>query len=134
MAEGYMNKRAREEGLNIDVKSAGTIGMNGMAPTQEALKILEKEGVTPKGLVSKALTEDLIKWSDLILVMEPEHKARILNMVPEYEGRVLYLGEFNPEKGDIVIPDPIGRPLAFYRASFRLIRQSIEELIKWLKD
>lgn len=134
MAEGYMNKRADEEDLDVAVKSAGTIGMNGIMPTKEALKILELEGIGPEGLVSKPLTEDLIKWADIILVMEPEHKARILDMVPEYEGKVLYLGEFNPEKGDIVIPDPVGRPLAFYRASFRLIRQSTEELIKWLKQ
>lgn len=129
-----MNKRADEEDLDVAVKSAGTIGMNGIMPTKEALKILELEGIGPEGLVSKPLTEDLIKWADLILVMEPEHKARILDMVPAYEGKVLYLAEFNPEKGDIVIPDPVGRPLAFYRASFRLIRQSTEELIKWLKQ
>ena len=134
MAEGYMKKRAGEEGLAIEVKSAGTIGMKGIAPTKEALKILEKEGAEIGGLESKPLTEELINWADLILVMEPEHKARILEMCPEYEGRVTYLGEFNPEKGDIVIPDPIGRPLAFYRASFRMIRQSIEELVKWLKE
>ncbi|MFC1570189.1 low molecular weight protein arginine phosphatase [Candidatus Omnitrophota bacterium] len=133
MAEGYMNKRKKEEGLDIEVKSAGTIGLKGLEPTREALKLLEKEGAETGDLASKPLNEELINWSDLILVMEPEHKARILEMVPEYEGKVTYLGEFNPEKGDMIIPDPIGRPLAFYRASFRLIRQSIEELIKWLK-
>jgi protein-tyrosine-phosphatase len=65
--------------------------------------------------------------------MEPMHKNKAIEMVPSADGKVFYLGQFNPEGGDIVIPDPIGRPLAFYRASFRLIRQSTEGFIEWLK-
>ncbi len=133
MAEGYLRKRVAEEGLQLDVASAGTIGMNGAAPTKEALKILESEKVSTKSLMSKRLSEEYINWADLILVMEPEHKSIIVNMVPQAADKIHYLGEFNPEQGDIVIPDPIGRPLAFYRASFRLIKGSTEGFIKWLK-
>jgi protein-tyrosine-phosphatase len=133
MAEAYMKKRAQEESLSLEVKSAGTLGINDMPPTQQALKVLADEGIDTEGYQSKALSKELIDWADLILVMEPLHKSRILEDVPEAEGKVRYLAEFNPEKNDVMIPDPIGRPVAFYKTSFGLIRYSIEELIKWLK-
>ena len=133
MAEAYLKKRLAEEGLSIEVKSAGTLGGNGLSPTREAFKVLANEGIDPEGYESKILTEDFINWADIILVMEPAHKVKVISLVPEAEERIYYLGEFNEEPGDIVIPDPIGRQLAFYRVSFRLIKQSIEGFLEWLK-
>jgi len=133
MAEGYLRHRASELGLGLEARSAGTLGLEGLRPTREALEVLESEGVDISGLGSKALTREFIEWADLVLVMEPSHKAKVLDMEPEADGKVFYLAEFNPEPGDMIIPDPIGRPLAFYRASFRLIRQSVEGVLEWLK-
>ena len=133
MAEAYARKRFEDENLSIEVQSAGTIGFKGLTPTKEALKILSIEKIPSKDLSSKGLTEDLLVWADMILVMEPEHKKAILEILPGIEEKVHYLGEYNTEIGTFIIPDPIGRPLSFYRASFRLIREPIEELILWLK-
>ncbi|MBD3427236.1 MAG: low molecular weight protein arginine phosphatase [Candidatus Omnitrophica bacterium] len=133
MAEAYMRKRVSEEGLPVEVRSAGTMGINGMSPSPQAVKVLSDEGMDAEDLKSTGLTRDLIEWADLILVMEPMHKVRILEEVPEAEGRVQYLATFDPDKNDVVIPDPIGRPVAFYRTSFSLIKGAIEELMKWLK-
>lgn len=133
MAEAYMRKRFAEEGLDIEVKSAGTLGVSGMPPTPEALRMLSLEGVVTDNLESKSLKQESVKDADIVLVMEPMHKNKAIEMVPSAQGKVFYLGQFNPEGGDIVIPDPIGRPLAFYRAAFRLIRQSTEGFIEWLK-
>jgi protein-tyrosine phosphatase len=133
MAEAYMRKRFDEEKLDMHVRSAGTLGVEGMPPSPEAVKMLVIADVDTKDLISKALKEEDVKWADLILVMEPMHKSAVLDLVPGMENKVVYLGQFNPEGGDIVIPDPIGRPLAFYRASFRIIKHSVEGLIEWLK-
>lgn len=133
MAEAYMRHRFGEEKMDIHVRSAGTLGVEGMPPSPEALKILAIADVDTDDLMSKALKEEDVKWADLVLVMEPIHKNAVLEMVPGMENKVAYLGQFNPEGGDIVIPDPIGRPLAFYRASFRIIKHSVEGLIEWLK-
>ena len=134
MAEAYMEKRLAEENMPVEVRSAGTLGLSGGGPTKEVALLLLKEGIDHKKYMSKGLCKENIDWADLILVMEPEHKARILEIVPAAAEKVFYLGEFNPEPGEVMIPDPIGRPLAFYRASFRLIKDSIEGLIKWIKE
>ncbi len=132
MAEAYLKKRLEQEGLFIDVRSAGTLGVNGLTPTQETLKVLAADGIDPEGYESKELTEDYIKWADVILIMEPDHRVKVLVMAPEAKEKIHYLGEFNKEE-DVVIPDPIGQPLAFYRESFRVIKESIEGFIRWLE-
>jgi protein-tyrosine-phosphatase len=133
MAEAHLKKRLIEESLPVEVRSAGTLGMSGLAPTQETFKVLEEEGIGSEGYASKALSEDFIKWADIILVMEPAHKVKVMGLVPEAEDKMYYLGEFNRENDDAIIPDPIGKPLDFYRESFRLIKQSIEGFVEWLK-
>jgi len=133
MAEAYLKKRLAEEGLSIEVRSAGTLGIDGLPSTGETVKVLTEEGIDAKEYGSNGLTEDLIKWADILLVMEPLHRTSILNTVPDAEARVFLLGQFNTEKGDIAIPDPIGQPLGFYRETFQAIKQSIEELLEWLK-
>ena len=133
MAEAYLRKRFAEEDLSIEIKSAGTLGIEGVLPTQETLEMLRSEKIAPDGYESEALSASLIKWADIILVMEERHKATIIDMAPEAQDKVAYLAEFYKENNDNNIPDPIGRPLAFYNATFTLIKQSIEGLIKWLK-
>ena len=118
---------------DVEVKSAGTLGIQGLKPTKEALKMIENEGINTQGYNSKVLTRDLVDWADVILVMEPSHKIKVLELGNSSENKLYFLGEFNPEKGDIIIPDPIGRSLAFYRVTFGIIRQSIEEFLKCLK-
>jgi protein-tyrosine-phosphatase len=133
MAEAYLKKRFTEEDLSIEIKSAGTLGIEGVLPTQETFEMLRSEDIAPEGYESRALSVDLIKWADTILVMEERHKASIIDMAPEAEDKVAYLAEFYKESDNNNIPDPIGRPLGFYSATFTLIKQSIEGLITWLK-
>ncbi len=134
MAEAYLKKRFEEEKIAINVLSAGTLGVSGMKPPPETVKILEGIQVDARGYESTAIDEDLVGWADLILVMEPHHAESIRSLSPENAEKVFYLKQFDKEPGDISIPDPIGRPLAFYRVSFGIIKNSVEGLIEWLKE
>ncbi|MBL7073238.1 MAG: low molecular weight protein arginine phosphatase [Candidatus Omnitrophica bacterium] len=132
MAEAYLKKRTEEEALSIEIRSAGTYGAYGLSPTNEAIKVISDEGIDPAGLGSKTLTDEFINWADVILVMEPAHKSRIIDMVPEAAEKVRYLAEYGGAEGES-IPDPIGKPLEHYRECFNSIKSHVEELIKWLK-
>jgi len=133
LAEAYFRKRIEEEGLKIEVRSAGTGAANGYPPADETVTTLQEEGISSANLFSKSVTEDLINWADIILVMEPIHKARIMDMVPGSGRKVFFLAEYDREAQEISIPDPIGRSLAFYKLSFGIIKRSVEGIIKWLK-
>jgi protein arginine phosphatase len=134
MAEAYLNKLSADHGGAFEVRSAGTLGIEGNAPSKEVITLLAREGIDTSFYISKGLTPEVVAWAELILVMAPEHKLAVLDLDPGAESKVRYLGEFNPERGEIIIPDPIGRSLAFYVSSFRVIKQSIEELVKWLEE
>jgi len=133
MAEAYLKKRVAEENLPIEVKSAGTIAMNGFAPPDETLKVLGQDEIDTEGYESTELTEDIIDWADAIFIMEPIHKEKLVSLVPEAAGKIFYLGEFNDEDTNIIIPDPIGRSVGFYQVTFRLIKRLVERMILWLK-
>ena len=134
MAEGYLKKRLNEESLDIQVESAGTLGIEGMPPTEETLKVLEEDKIGPDGLVSTSVTSELIAWADAILVMEYVHKTIL---VTEYgsdvENKIFCLGGFDQETRDINIIDPITKPLEFYRSTYNIIKRASEEMIKCLK-
>jgi len=133
MAEAYLQKRAKEELLGLEVRSAGTMGFKGMKPADNTIKMLKEEKIDPAGYESTKLDEAVLDWADLILVMEPMHKEKIISYSPEAEKKVAYLRKFDDNSEDLMIPDPIGRTRAFYRVSFDIIKRSIEGLITWLK-
>jgi len=66
--------------------------------------------------------------------MEPMHREKIISKAPSAAGKIVYLREYDEDPDNLMIPDPIGRSAAFYRASFGIIKRSIEGMIKWLKQ
>lgn len=133
MAEAYFNKLIRMSDEDFEVRSAGTLGIDGSPPSLEVIKLLKNEGIDSSGYISKGLSLESIQWADIILVMAPEHRVSVLGLSPDSDEKIRYLGEFSPSAGEVAIPDPIGRSMAFYRSSLERIKNSCEELMKWLK-
>lgn len=138
MAEALLKKYLKSLGKgNITVRSAGSSAMSGYPPTNETLSVLKDEGVDASAFRSKDLTADMIKNSDLILVMEKLHKERAINLVPEAASRTFLLEEYgisgkkNSPEG-IGVPDPIGKSLEDYRYSMDIIKKGIERIAKLL--
>lgn len=120
----------------IEVLSAGTGTTNGMKASDHTLTVLAKEGIDAAGHRSMLLTKELVEKVDLILVMERFHKYRVLEMSPGTRGKVHVLREFQKDLQDVIepeVPDPIGKPLEVYERSFDLIKEGLENLVKWIK-
>lgn len=138
MAEGLLKKYLKELGKdNIEVRSAGSGAMNGMAPTDETIEVMARDDVDVSGYKSKKITDDLIKNSDLILVMDYLHKNEVVRRVPEAASKTYLVKEFGAdEKADrpegSSIPDPIGRPIKDYENCFDMIKKEIERIAKLL--
>ena len=125
-----MRHRLAEEGIEAEVRSAGTLGFDGTPPSKETIKVLSKDGVSTEGLESTPLSKEIIDWADIILVMEPMHRMKVLTEDHDVENKVELLGIYNPEREDIAIPDPIGRTFAFYRVTYRMVKQSIDGFLE----
>ena len=139
MAEGLMKKYLRALGKDkIEVVSAGVGAVGGFPPTEETVETMKKEGVDVSGYRSKKITREMIKGADLILVMEASHKDIVARFMPEAVSKTYLLKEFLVEKSvenypdNHNIPDPIGKPMDFYKLSFEIIKSQIERIAKLL--
>lgn len=135
MAEGLFKKYLNEAGMrDIEVVSAGVMALDGLPPTDETIEVMKGQGVDVSGYRSKRLTADIINKSDLILTMEDIHKAFVLRIDPMAEGKVYLLKKYGANdmrrypKGDGV-PDPIGKPIDFYRLSFEIIKEETKRIV-----
>lgn len=135
MAEGYLKRRLKELGKEILVESTGTGTISGFKPSHEAIESMREIGIDVSGYKSSALTKEVVDKADVILVMAPMHKETIVGMAPVAEDKIFYLREFAKEDSlNKIIPDPIGRPIEFYREILGVIKQSLEGFLKWLKN
>lgn len=120
----------------VEVLSAGSGAMPGMQATDCTVEILKKEGVDATNHRSLRLSKEMIERADLIFTMERFHKDRILRLVPQANGKVYLLREFQKDPGEVVepeVPDPIAMPMEVYERSFGLIKEPIQHLAEWLK-
>jgi tRNA threonylcarbamoyl adenosine modification protein (Sua5/YciO/YrdC/YwlC family) len=130
MAKALLENKLKEKNRNdIEVLSRGLMMLGGLEASEATKEILKAEGINISAHRSASITKGVIKQSDIILVMEKLHEERILQLAPEVKNRVFLLKEFAKiDDADLNIPDPIGKPLEFYKQVFAVIREAIERI------
>ncbi|MDD4907826.1 MAG: L-threonylcarbamoyladenylate synthase [Candidatus Omnitrophica bacterium] len=131
MAQGYLKKKLKEKGrTDVEVLSAGILGMNNMGATSQTREVLRREGINVDDHASTRVTARMVKRSDIILVMEKMHEERILELVPQARARVFLLKEFAriEDDGSTSIEDPIGNSPEFYERTFYTIKQAVDRV------
>ena len=138
MAEGLLKKSLKDAGReDIEVRSAGIGTIGGQPATSETVKVMKEAGADVSGHKSKFLTGELIKSSDLILVMEPLHKEDVIRWVPEAKDKTFLLKEYgvaskSKDASKLAVADPIGKPVEDYEKCLGEIKLEIERIKKFL--
>lgn len=133
MAEGYLKKRMKESGIHAAVSSAGTATFHGLGPSKETIEVMNKIGLDVSNHKAVPLTADIIKRSDVILVMEDHHREMVLNIDPSKADSTFFLRDFDQDRTEDFIPDPIGMGKPFYEMVLNIIIRSSEGFIKWMQ-
>ena len=94
------------------VTSAGLAAVVGHAADETAARLGADRGISLDGHVARQFTAEIGAAHDLILVMEPGHRAEIMRRFPQLAGRTLLFDQWTGAQG---IPDPYRRPEAFHR-------------------
>ncbi|MDP3731586.1 MAG: L-threonylcarbamoyladenylate synthase [Candidatus Omnitrophota bacterium] len=131
MAKALLEKALKEKNRgDVEVLSAGIMMLEGLTATEEVEGLLAREGIDVSAHRSQRVTRDMIKRSDIILVMERLQEKRILELVPEAKNRVFLLKEFAKinNNNNLDIADPIGRPYEFYAQTLGIIKEAIERI------
>ncbi|MCM8796192.1 MAG: L-threonylcarbamoyladenylate synthase [Candidatus Omnitrophica bacterium] len=131
MAKALLEKKLEEDGRGdeIEVLSAGIIMLDGLRASDETKELLAKEGIDLTTHRSQPVTKEMIKKSDLILVMERLQEERIIELAPEAKNRLFLLKEFAKIKdNNLDIIDPMGKGREFYAQTFALIKEAVERI------
>ncbi len=133
LAEGYFMDKARKEGLTITAKSAGIETQPGRPAHMLAKEIARKHGFSLDSHVAIPLFNDLIKQSDLVLVMEIAQKDRLMKLYPKDRHKVFVLGQFC-NRGSLDIDDPYQGTREDFLACFERIRESCDRVMQQLGE
>ena len=117
--EDMITKSPELTSAHIAVKSAGILNLDHHKASDEAVQLMRERGLDMTEHRSRHIDQDLIDWSDIILVMENEHRENISGQFPHVQKKVLMLSEFAGEKGDV--PDPIDKEIETYRQCAELL-------------
>jgi protein-tyrosine phosphatase len=100
----YLLKKELGPGFNVMSAGLGALVDN---PAHEiSQKIAMQHGIDMSAHRARQINLDILKWADLILVMENGHKRELLYKYPWLEGKVFRYGESH----QVDIPDPYRRP------------------------
>ncbi|MFA5275609.1 MAG: L-threonylcarbamoyladenylate synthase [Candidatus Omnitrophota bacterium] len=130
MAEALLKKKLKDNNRNdVDVISAGIVLLGGLSASEGTKEVLSKAGIDVSNHRSQQVSKDIIRRSDLILVMEKMHEAEILKIAPEAKNRVFLLKEFAKiREDDLEIHDPLGHTLDYYEDIYYIIKEAVERI------
>ena len=137
MAQGLLQQRLKqlESRLRepVEVTSAGIAALEGMSPTKDTLRLLQRESIDLSGHMARLLTDEMIRDATLILVMESHHLEEIVRRAPVARSKTHLLKSYglpNAQGGELSlnVSDPIGRPAEVYESCFVMIREAVERV------
>lgn len=107
----------KQLGDDYEVTSAGLGALVDHAPDDLALKVAYDHDLDMSNHRAKQVTDELLRWADLVLVMEAGHKNELLSKYPWLDGKIFRYGD--PVQVDI--PDPYHRPESAFLMTWNFI-------------
>ena len=95
---------------NLHIESAGLSAMVGHPADDKAIACMDALNIDMRSHVAKQITAELIKRSDLILVMSSNQQKHIEQTWPFAKGKVFRLGHWQGQN----VPDPYKLDQAFF--------------------
>ncbi|MFZ5597563.1 MAG: low molecular weight protein arginine phosphatase [Bacillota bacterium] len=124
MAVALAAREIERAGLTgVKVLSAGTGAVSGMPASRNAILAMEDMGLDISGHRSTSLDRNMVEDADLILTMSERHRAEVVELCPEAEGKVFTLAGYAGLGGDIL--DPFGGGPGVYRDTAGLISDMV---------
>ncbi len=122
MAEGLAGPMADRIGLDVEARSAGTLGLVDRAADPKAVAVCSELRIDISGHRSQGVSHELIAWADHVLVMEITHASHLREHFVGGEHKVELLG---PYAGTQEIADPIGGWTWHFRRSRKLLERAV---------
>ena len=117
---------------HVEVRSAGTATkqseLEGFAADSTMVSVANDIGIAIDEHKAHQLTKEDCLWSDIVLVMEPEHIVSVAKVSTQARGKTFLLGQW----GEGSIEDPFLKSLDCYHAAATQIRSACQSWSKKL--
>jgi protein-tyrosine phosphatase len=134
-AEGVLRRMAEEEGLKIEVDSAGTHDYHaGERPDAGAVRAAARKGIDLSRLRARQLEPKDFRRFDYIIALDQGHKRHMANQVAGGAAAdIRLLLEFAPQAGVLDVPDPYGAEDAAFDRAYVLIEDGVRGLLSEIR-
>jgi protein-tyrosine-phosphatase len=129
--EDTLTKDPSLRSAGVEVDSAGAIA-GGAPATLNAIRLMREYGLDLSNHQSKLLVGRLVKWADLILVMQARQKQVVVSRYPGAAEKTYVLSEYVGEKGEV--PDPIGCGIGAYEDCVAVLSSLLSKLAERLRE
>lgn len=133
-AEAAIRKLAVEQGLDLDVDSAGTGAWNiGESPHPQSVDAGARAGLTIEGRARTLNSMDFDRF-DVIVVMDRSNLRDVMELAPDTEAgaKVRLFRTYDATTEDDEIPDPYGGPDEGYDRAISQVIASAKGLVDTL--
>jgi protein-tyrosine phosphatase len=130
MAEGYLRKLLKDNGIDgVVVDSAGIGALSGYPASENACEVARLNGFSLEDHRARQITVADLEEAEEVLVMEKPQKWMLQSHTEAPTGHIRLLGEFGSHPG-MVIDDPYGDDLDGYFKIFEMIRDAVDGYFK----
>lgn len=131
LAEGIMQKKIRQRGLDWTVDSAGTGNWHiGERPDSRSIAVARKHGIDISKQRARQFKASDLDHFDLILAMDHNnlHSINDLNSRPEHEGKVHLIMDLAKPGNAADVPDPYWNDDGFEQV-YRMLDEACGKII-----
>lgn len=128
MAETILRDALSGHGRLGEVRSAGLGALVGHPADEHVQRLMQRRGLDVSAHRAVQVNRDMLRWADLILVMEDPHRLQVRTLEPTVAGKVMLLGHWIGRE----IGDPFRQTLEVFEHTEALIDQAIDAWIKRL--
>lgn len=137
IADGLLRKKVMEEGLDVEVDSAGTIGMHaGSAPDSRMIATAKERGTDISFLKARQFTVTDFELFDVIFAMDINNKRDMLSLAKTAEDKQkvhLLLSEITDQE-EANVPDPYYGTSKDFEHVYDLVDKATNTIIQKIKN
>ena len=137
IADGLLRQKVNEERLNVEVDSAGTIGLHaGSAPDSRMIATAKNRGTDISFLKARQFTAADFEQFDVIFAMDKNNKRDILSLAKTNADKQkvhLLLSEIS-DKEEANVPDPYYGTSKDFEHVYDLVDKATNTIIQKIKN
>ena len=121
----------RHHAPHLQVESAGLRACVGEDMDSLTAQVLADNQVPRPAHAARQLTDEQVRWADLILVMDQRQLRSITDTAPHTRGKTFLIGKW---LDNFEIDDPYRRPIAAFQRTYTELTRCIEGWLPYLSS